>query len=163
MMNTAILLSGSNMGDRLEHLRMAKDYLPAAGCVLLAESSIYETAAWGNQEQPVFLNQAWQVTTQKEPIDLLASLLEIEKAMGRRRLQKWESRIIDIDILFYDQVVYRSENLVLPHPHLHERKFALMPVAEILPQWMHPVFHKTVNTLLQEVNDPLQVTKYVIG
>ena len=160
-MNTAILLSGSNMGDRLRHLRTAKEYLLSAGCVLQAESSIYETAAWGNQEQPSFLNQAWHITTQQGPVDLLAALLDIEKSMGRRRIQKWESRVIDIDILFYDQLVYQSEALVLPHPHLHERKFALMPVAEILPQWMHPVFHKTVDTLLHEVNDPLPVTKYV--
>jgi len=150
------------MGDRLQHLRTAKEYLSKAGCELQAESSVYETAAWGNQMQPAFLNQAWQVATAKEPVDLLAALLDIEKFMGRRRMEKWESRIIDIDILFYEQVVYRSEELVLPHPHFHERKFALMPVEEILPQWMHPVFHKTVDTLLHEVNDPLLVTKYAM-
>ena len=161
MANTAVLLSGSNIGDRLVHLQTAKAHLPANNCFLEAESSVYQTSAWGNQSQPAFLNQAWKIRTEKEPVDLLRTLLEIEKSMGRSRKMKWESRIIDIDILFFNDLVFESEELTIPHPHLHERKFALMPVAEILPLWMHPVFHKTITALLEEVMDPLAVTKFV--
>jgi len=159
-MNTAILLSGSNMGDRLQNLMTAKQLLPEAGCMLNRESSVYVTEPWGNKEQDPFLNQVWSIATQKDPHDLLISLLAIENTMGRRRNVKWEPRVIDIDILLFNDMVVQSEDLVIPHPHLHERKFALMPLAEIFPQWVHPVLHKTMISLLGEVDDPLTVTKF---
>jgi len=162
MANTAVLLSGSNMGDRLHHLQTAKEQLPAHGCLLEAESAIYQTSAWGNPDLPAFLNQAWKISTAMEPTDLLQALLDIEKSMGRKRNLKWESRIIDLDILFFNDLVFKSDNLIIPHPHVHERKFALLPVAEILPDWEHPVFHKTISTLLDEVMDPLGVTKFAM-
>ena len=159
-MNTAILLSGSNMGDRLQNLLTAKQLLPEAGCMLMNESSVYISEPWGNKDQDSFLNQVWSIATQKDPHDLLVSLLAIENTMGRRRNVKWEPRVIDIDILLFNDRVVQSEDLVIPHPHLHERKFALTPLAEIFPQWVHPVLHKTMISLLWEVNDPLTVTKF---
>lgn len=160
MINTAILLTGSNVGNRLQNLRTAKELLIGEGyCSLVSESSVYETGAWGNTEQSVFLNQAIAVNTALQPLDLLHKILNIEKQMGRERTEKWEPRLIDIDIIFYNDEVMKTETLVLPHPHVHERKFALVPLAEIIPDWVHPVFQKTVSSLLQEVNDTLEVKK----
>ncbi len=160
MINTSILLTGSNVGDRLQNLRTAREILIGEGyCSLVSESSVYETGAWGNINQSAFLNQAIAVKTALQPLELLHVILNIEKQMGRERNEKWEPRLIDIDIIFYNDEVIKTEALVLPHPFVHERKFALVPLAEIIPDWVHPVFQKTVSTLLQEVNDPLEVKK----
>jgi len=160
MKNTAILLTGSNVGNRLENLNTAKELLLGDElCSLIDSSSVYETGAWGNTDQSAFLNQAIAVKTSLRPFELLRKILTIEKHMGRERNKKWEPRLIDMDIIFFDDEVIESDSLVLPHPYVHERKFALVPLAEIIPDWVHPVFQKTVLALLKEVNDELEVKK----
>ena len=123
-------------------------------------SRIYETAAWGIQDQPDFLNQAFEVETEKEPIGLLQTVLEIELEMGRVRVQKWGQRLIDIDILYYDDLIWESEQLTLPHPHLHERNFVLSPLMDIAPDLVHPRLRKTTRELFQRCHDALPARPY---
>ena len=162
MKNSVVLLLGSNMGNRLENLATAKKILQEKyDALLLKESSIYETAAWGNTNQPSFLNQVLMMETESNPDTLLKGILETENQIGRERKEKWEPRTIDIDILFFNDLILNSDKLVIPHPHLHERKFTLVPLAEIIPRWIHPVIQKSVLTLLNELNDSLEVKKFM--
>ena len=165
-MNTAYLLLGSNIGNREEYLKKAielietDDRRPTTDSFshqtrITARSSIYITKAWGNTDQNDFLNQAIEVKTILSAEELLEKLLGIEKKLGRERKKKWEPREIDIDILFFDQQICISDHLHIPHPHLHERRFALLPLSEIAKDFIHPVFKKTVGQLLTECKDPL--------
>jgi 2-amino-4-hydroxy-6-hydroxymethyldihydropteridine diphosphokinase len=157
--NRAILSLGSNVGDRLQHLNDAKKQLVNNGCTVLKESSVYETEAWGNKEQAAFYNEVIQVETEKSAQELMSLLLDIEKSLGRIRKEKWEPRTIDIDILFFNDDIIHKEHLSIPHPHLHERRFVLIPLHEILPNLIHPVFKKTISELLRDLKDSLQVVK----
>lgn len=159
-MKRAFLHTGSNQGDRLLNLQKARLAVAHAVGPVIQASRIYETAAWGIQDQPDFLNQAFEVETGKEPIGLLQTVLEIELEMGRVRLQKWGQRLIDIDILYYDDLIWESEQLTLPHPHLHERNFVLSPLMDIAPDLVHPGLRKTTRELLQRCNDALPARPY---
>lgn len=127
---------------------------------VLGKSSIYETDAWGNNNQPAFLNQATHIESQYEPQLLLSNILAIESILGRVRTMRWGPRIIDIDILFFSQRVVDTAELKIPHPGVPERKFVLVPLCEIAPDLTHPTLQKTIKQLLDECPDTLAVRKY---
>jgi 2-amino-4-hydroxy-6-hydroxymethyldihydropteridine diphosphokinase len=156
-MNKAYLSLGSNEGERARWLRKAIDLITAGCGKILAKSHIYETAAWGITSQADFLNMAVCIETEKRPLELLEAILEIETGMGRERTIKWGPRIIDIDILFYNDEVINLPGLVIPHPYMQDRKFTLTPLEEVAPEYKHPVLQKTVSDLLAECTDKLDV------
>jgi 2-amino-4-hydroxy-6-hydroxymethyldihydropteridine diphosphokinase len=154
-----ILSLGSNVGDKLQHLHDAKKQLAENGCKIIKQSSTYETEAWGNQNQDAFYNEVIEVETAMSAEWLIRLILYTEKSLGRIRNEKWAPRTIDIDILFFNDEIIHQENLRIPHPHLHERRFVLIPLNEILPSLIHPVFKKTISQLLNELKDSLRVVK----
>ena len=158
--HTAWLHTGSNIGDRAENLRAALARIGQSAGRVLQTSSIYQTQAWGLTDQPDFLNQVLRISTQLSPQALLEAILLIEQNMGRERLEKWGSRIIDIDILFYDDVVLHEDKLHIPHPQLHLRNFVLAPLCEVAPDLVHPELHKTIRQLLLESPDELNADWY---
>jgi len=160
-MNTAYLLLGSNEGNRMEWLEQCLQQLENFGTVA-QRSHIYQTAAWGLEEQPDFLNMAVEVQTILSPKDLLKAIQQIETNLGRQRSLKWGQRTLDIDILFYNDAIIDLPDLKVPHPFLQERRFALVPLNDIAPTFMHPVLKKTVGELLNECNDELEVKKYPV-
>ncbi|WP_343531943.1 2-amino-4-hydroxy-6-hydroxymethyldihydropteridine diphosphokinase [Pedobacter sp.] len=156
----AYLLLGTNLGDRLENLKTAISYIEMEVGEVFAKSSVYETEAWGKTDQPGFLNQAIAVKSTLPPLELLKILLAIEQKMGRVRLEKWGQRLIDIDLIFYgDMVVSIDEVLQLPHPEMHRRRFVLEPLNEIAENFIHPVFRKKISHILANLTDKLTVQK----
>lgn len=160
-MNISYLLIGGNQGDRMDYLAKARDNIAGSGGAILKYSSVYETAAWGKTDQPAFLNQALLIQTSLDAPALLSTLLEIELTMGRRRKEKNGARTIDIDILFFNEEILHLPQLTIPHPEIQNRRFALVPMEEIAPQWIHPVFHQTITRLLADCPDKLDVKKFV--
>jgi 2-amino-4-hydroxy-6-hydroxymethyldihydropteridine diphosphokinase len=160
-MNISYLLIGGNQGDRLAQLASARDLITDAGGQILLASALYETAAWGKTDQPDFLNQALKVSTSQDAPAWLLTLLDIEERMGRRRAEKYGPRVIDIDILFFNNSIIREPGLSIPHPEIQHRRFALTPLEEIAPFLIHPVLHKTIRQLLAECTDPLAVKQFV--
>ncbi len=155
--NQAVILLGTNLGQKKKNLITATEFLNTDN-ELLAFSKVYETSAWGLTEQDSFLNQVLILKTNLLPFELLKFCQNIENKMGRVRKQKWGERIIDIDILYYNQQIIDTENLQIPHPFLHERRFTLVPLAEIIPLFIHPGLHKTQKELLQICTDLGEVT-----
>jgi 2-amino-4-hydroxy-6-hydroxymethyldihydropteridine diphosphokinase len=153
------LLLGSNLGDPIENIARATTSIANDLGTIIKHSGIYKTAPWGNIEQPDFFNQVIVIETELHATEVLKKILAIEKEMGRLREKKWGPRLIDIDILFYDQQVLHSEILTIPHPALHVRRFALIPLVEIEAGFHHPVLKKTLLTLLQECPDHLEVVR----
>ncbi len=123
------------------------------------KSSLYQTGAWGNKEQNDFLNQVWVTETSLAPVELLLELKMIEEQFGRKAREKWQPRPLDLDILFYDDLIFNEHELKIPHPYLAERKFVLVPLAEILPDKIHPETKKTVAQMLEECTDNSTVTR----
>ncbi|NEU08110.1 2-amino-4-hydroxy-6-hydroxymethyldihydropteridine diphosphokinase [Flavihumibacter sp. R14] len=158
-MEEAYLLLGSNLGDSKKYISDAVHCIKEQIGKLTGLSSLYQTASWGKTDQPDFINQVVRVETNLNPEKLLHGILVIETKLGRERSEKWGSRKIDIDLLFYGDQVIKSENLVVPHPFLHQRRFTLMPLVELNPGLVHPVFKKTVEELNCELDDNLAVTK----
>lgn len=158
-MSKAYLMIGGNLGDRKENLQQAIILIRKSCGPLIKISSLYETAAWGLVDQPSFLNQALEISTSLSAIELLSSILSIEKDMGRTRTEKLGPRLIDIDILFFNDEVHDLPHLKIPHPELQNRRFVLTPLAEITPQLQHPVLKKNIAQLLEECPDNLEVIK----
>ncbi|MFD2935780.1 2-amino-4-hydroxy-6-hydroxymethyldihydropteridine diphosphokinase [Spirosoma flavum] len=152
------LLLGANLGDRVQTLRRATDLVAVRVGTVVHQSSLYETAPWGLTDQPTYLNQVLAVETSLEPEDVLSRTQTIEQELGRIRLEKWGARIIDIDILYYDQRVLQTDTLTIPHPFLHQRRFTLVPLAEIAPNFLHPILQRTSLELLEECSDRSEVT-----
>ena len=160
MKKIVFLLLGTNLGDRKKNLTVARNGIEAAVGSIIKISSIYQTAAWGKTDQPEFLNQALGVETLLSPYTLLDEVLKIEIDMGRRREEKWGERIIDIDILLYEDQMVNSHRLTIPHLELQNRRFALVPLTEIAATVTHPVFQKTIQELLELCPDELRVTPF---
>lgn len=140
---------GSNLGDREANCLRALDLLSGEQIFVTKRSSLYETKPWGPQDQPKFINMVVEVETDMEPKRLLERLKEIEKRLGRQDSYKWGPRVIDLDLLFYDDLVIETPELQVPHPLMHEREFVLRPLAEMAPDKVHPVLKKTIKELLQ--------------
>jgi 2-amino-4-hydroxy-6-hydroxymethyldihydropteridine diphosphokinase len=159
-MNIAYLLIGGNMGERQYYLSSAKELIEKDCGEIVLESSIYETAAWGLEEQAAFLNQAIEIKTPLSAIELLEKILAIEERLGRKREIKYGPRLVDIDILLFNKIVVKTEGLSIPHPQMQNRRFVLMPLAEIAAKQMHPILKKKVEQLLKECPDKLPVQKF---
>ncbi len=156
----AYLLLGSNLGDRKDNLERAVTEIGKQVGNVFVKSNIYETEPWGNTNQPGFLNQAIGIKTKLSPQGLLLALLNIEKDLGRVRLEKWGQRLIDIDIIFYDQQVIDEPNLKVPHPLMHERRFVLVPLAEVAGNVSHPILKQKVSGILLNLSDDLLVSEF---
>ncbi len=154
-MNGIYLLLGSNIGDRLDYLRTAEKLIQEADIKVLDESSIYETEPWGEKDQSWFLNIVLQVETTIPPKELLKKCLSIEQTMGRERKGKWKERTIDIDILYYNDLILNDPELVLPHPAIQDRRFTLIPLDELCPREIHPLLNETQQELLAKCQDQL--------
>jgi 2-amino-4-hydroxy-6-hydroxymethyldihydropteridine diphosphokinase len=144
------LALGSNLGDRFANLQAATAALPPAIRVL-HQSPVYETLPWGLTNQPNFLNMALKGETTLAPLELLNHLKHLETNLGRLPAVRWGPRRIDMDILFYDGLILDTPGLIIPHPHLHERAFVLVPLADLDPDLVHPLFGKPVRELLAAV------------
>ena len=158
-MSRAHLLIGSNIGARKENLLTAISLINEQCGHLTRSSSMYETEAWGKTDQPSFLNQALEISTSLNARQLMRKILTIEKEMGRIRKVKLGPRIIDIDILLYENEIHDLRFLKIPHPEMQNRRFVLVPLAEISSTMQHPVLKKTIAELLEECPDNLEVKK----
>ncbi len=158
--HTAILLLGGNVGDRLSFIKKAIVQIMEQCGVVAAQSKIYETASWGIETLPAHLNVALQIKTTLQPEELLHSLQKIENNLERQRSKKWGERTIDIDILYFDDSILNTDTLVIPHPLIQVRRFALVPLCDFANDYVHPVFDKTNKTLLDECEDKLSVSEY---
>lgn len=156
-MNGIYMIIGGNLGNRIENIRTAKQWIEKQIGVIKLHSKIYETEAWGKTDQATFLNQVLFVESDLDADAVLHECLSIEKKMGRVRFEKWKERIIDIDILFFNDDIIKKENLIVPHPFIAERKFTLVPLFEIAPDKVHPILKKTISQLLSECKDSLNV------
>ncbi|MBL0269333.1 MAG: 2-amino-4-hydroxy-6-hydroxymethyldihydropteridine diphosphokinase [Chitinophagaceae bacterium] len=159
-MTKVYLLTGGNMGDRAGALQKARELIEAQCGTLTAVSSLYETAAWGKEDQPAFLNQALELQTSLSARQLIRRILKLEKQMGRLREEKYGPRLIDIDILLYGSEIHDYPLLKVPHPELPNRRFALLPLQEIAAALVHPRLQLTITQLLELCPDPLEVKKY---
>ncbi len=147
------------MGDSVQYLQQATKQIEENTGYIIRKSGIYKTAPWGNEHQDDYLNQALEIETELDAFSLLDMLLDIEKHAGRIREQKNAPRTLDIDILFFNDEMIDTEKLILPHPRLHERNFVLVPLLEIIPDFIHPKLHTTIRELHEKCIDTLTVHK----
>ncbi len=160
MLHQAVLLLGSNEGDSLQHLNFAEsEIIKWAGNITMA-SSIYSSEAWGKKDQHDFLNKVIIIETLLHPISLLQVLLTIELSAGRVREEKWGPRTLDIDILYFDDIVYQDDQLLIPHSGISSRRFTLLPLCEIVPNAIHPVTGKSNQWMLEHCMDKGHVHLY---
>ena len=150
-MPCAFIGIGSNLGNRHENCLHALELLEKRGVTVKKKSSLYETEPWGVKDQPRFINMAVQIETTLEPKELLWLLKGIEKEIGRQDSFHWGPRLIDLDILLFNDLVLNEENLKIPHPYLHEREFVLRPLNEIAPDVIHPQFRVSIDELTKRL------------
>ncbi|MCK5140074.1 MAG: 2-amino-4-hydroxy-6-hydroxymethyldihydropteridine diphosphokinase [Thermodesulfovibrionia bacterium] len=149
-MPTAYIGIGSNLGNREENCEKAVTRLLKKGVHVVKRSSLYETGPWGVREQPKFINMAVEVDTELKPYELLKTLKGIESELGRTKGIRWGPRVIDLDILLYNDLIMKTYDLEIPHPHINDREFVLKPLSDIAPDKIHPVFKKRIKNLLME-------------
>ena len=158
-MNSVYLLTGGNVGNRQQYLQESARLIETLCGKIIRQSAVYETAAWGKTDQPAFLNQVLELSTILEPERLMQQLLAIEMVIGRIRAEKYGPRIIDIDILLFNNEVINTALVTIPHPQLANRQFVLTPLNELAAGYVHPVLKKTITELLAVCPDPLPVKK----
>ena len=158
-MGKVYLLLGGNLGDRKMLIANAEDELRKQIGDIVLKSSLYETKAWGREQQPNFLNKALGINTKLNAFEILKIIQNIEVKLGRKRVEHWGSRTMDIDILFYENEIIDTEDLKIPHPLINMRKFVLSPLLEIIPDFIHPGLKKSVKELYLICEDKLEVTK----
>lgn len=151
------LHTGTNLGKRAKNLQLANELIEKEIGIIVKASKVYNTRAWGISDQPDFLNQALEVRTPLPPMPILRKIIQIEKEMGRTREFKWRERIIDIDILFYEDEMIDIPGLIIPHPYLHYRNFVLIPLIDIAPDLLHPRLKHTIKELYSRSEDHLKV------
>ncbi|MFO8236035.1 MAG: 2-amino-4-hydroxy-6-hydroxymethyldihydropteridine diphosphokinase [Bacteroidales bacterium] len=161
-MDRLYLLLGSNQNNREALLQTATEQIKSQIGDLIQCSSIYETEPWGFKDDMYFLNQVVVFESGKPPLQILDQINEVEKKLGRKRenVDQYTSRPIDVDILFYGNRIYNMEQLKIPHPLIQERRFALVPMVEIEPDFVHPQLQRRISALLDECPDPLEVHRY---
>jgi 2-amino-4-hydroxy-6-hydroxymethyldihydropteridine diphosphokinase len=159
-MNKVYLLLGSNQQDPQKQLKIAQQSIIRKIGRINRRSAIYQTAAWGNTDQPDFLNQVIIIQTKLTAVQTMQTILQIEKEMGRLRTVKNAPRIIDIDILFFNKEVINTAELIVPHPQLQNRRFVLVPLNELSPNFKHPALKKTIHHLFIHCTDKLNVKKF---
>lgn len=147
-MNKVYIAFGSNIGDRHEAVKDALELVEQSGMKIVKKSNIYETEPYGYVDQPIFINGAIEVETDLSCRQVLTTLLDIEKQIGRVRLFKWGPRIIDLDIILFNNEVYNEEDLKVPHPDMQNRDFVLKPLNDICPEYIHPILNKKISELL---------------
>ncbi|MFP3859824.1 MAG: 2-amino-4-hydroxy-6-hydroxymethyldihydropteridine diphosphokinase [Bacteroidales bacterium] len=162
MQQKVYLLLGSNQGNREKYLQDAESMIEERIGSIIKRSSVYETEPWGFNDKRYFLNQVLVVNTDQAPLQILDNINKIESELGRKRTHSghYSNRLIDIDILFYGNQLLSSEELSIPHPLIQERRFVLLPMEEIAPDFEHPQLRKTISLLLKECADQLEVRKY---
>lgn len=144
---------GSNLGNREENCLNSIRLIEERDIRVLKRSSLYETEPWGVEDQPMFINMAIEAETELSPLELLRVLKSIEKSMGRVQTERWGPRIIDLDILFYNNLILETPELTIPHPYIKERPFVLIPLSEIAPEFEHPVLKKRIKELLNIIKE----------
>ena len=160
LMHTLVLHTGTNIENRFANLQKANFNLERIVGKIIKDSPIYETAAWGNEDQNDFLNQALLLETEFSARRVMHEILSLEYKMGRNRELKWQPRIIDIDIIFFDHEVIQKKSLTVPHEHMHNRRFVLQPLVDIIPDFVHPSLQKSIRQLLEDCADPLEVKEW---
>ena len=154
------VLLGGNLGNKRQVFSEARTRLNKQVGLITAQSGIYETEPWGFQSDDIFWNQALEIATALSPEEVLHQTQQIETELGRiRKANQYDSRVIDIDILFFGDQIIKTETLIIPHSRIQERKFALVPLCEIAAELIHPVFQKSIRQILNECTDPLKVEK----
>ena len=161
-MNTVYIQLGSNIGERESFITKSMHKVEADIGKIITASSIFETTAWGNENQNNFLNSVIEIKTPFDAFTILQKSQEIENNLGRERSDKWGERTIDIDILFYNNKIINTKELTIPHPLIQKRKFVLVPLSEIAPSYKHPILRKNISTLLSECKDTQKVLDYEI-
>lgn len=162
MANTVYLLLGSNEGDRIDWMQRCMVRLQQTCGDIISRSAIYQTAAWGLEDQPDFLNMAVGMETNLSPQELLDCIQQIEKELGRQRDVKWGQRTLDIDLLLYNNEVIDLPELNIPHPFMQDRRFVLVPLNDIAGEVMHPIFNISIASMLADCKDPLEVKMFAI-
>lgn len=157
-----LILMGSNEGDRTSYLCEAIHLMDLGIGEVLRESAYYETAAWGHTDQPDFLNKAVELYSDMAPPEVMQALLHIEQEMGRIRTGKWAQRTIDLDMIYAGDEVISLPALTVPHPEMQRRRFVLVPVCDLWPEFLHPVLKLRNRELLTRCEDPLEVRPYIV-